>query len=508
MPSLHRLSTCSAFALAMAAGPAAADLTAQQVWDGLEAAMQDFGYSVEATENPAEDGLTVRDVTMRFDMPEDDGTVSFTLDEITFTENSDGSVAMSYPASMPITVDAAPEDGEAVKMMLNLTQSGLSIVASGSPDAMTYTYDADMLSLALEELEVDGETLGRDDASFTLALNGLDGVSTIEKDGATLMNQDLRARTARYDFAFADLESEGRAKVSGSMENLTTESTSYLPEGFDSADPQSFATGGFSASGRLGYENGRTEFTVTEENGETTGNTATASVELVFEMNGETLGYSVSAKDQKADVNGPDMPVPVSFSMSESAFNFTVPIAAATEPQEMAFGLTLAGFEMSEELWALFDRGGALPRDPATIAIDVTGKVTPFVNLFDPEEMEKIEETGAAPGELNALTLNDLTIELAGASLGGTGSFTFDNDDLKSFDGFPRPEGAVNLTLEGANALIDQLIGMGVLTQEDAMGARMMINMFAVPGDDPDTLTSSIQVNEQGHVLANGMRIR
>ncbi|HKK96878.1 MAG TPA: DUF2125 domain-containing protein, partial [Marivita sp.] len=63
-------------------------------------------------------------------------------------------------------------------------------------------------------------------------------------------------------------------------------------------------------------------------------------------------------------------------------------------------------------------------------------------------------------------------------------------------------------SVSGANALIDKLISMGVLTSEDAMGARMMMGMFAVPGDAPDSLNSTITINEQGHVLANGMRIQ
>jgi hypothetical protein len=36
----------------------------------------------------------------------------------------------------------------------------------------------------------------------------------------------------------------------------------------------------------------------------------------------------------------------------------------------------------------------------------------------------------------------------------------------------------------------------------------MMMSMFAVPENGPDNLTSSIRINEQGHVLANGMRIQ
>ena len=62
--------------------------------------------------------------------------------------------------------------------------------------------------------------------------------------------------------------------------------------------------------------------------------------------------------------------------------------------------------------------------------------------------------------------------------------------------------------ISGANGLIDKLIAMGLLSQQDAMGARMMLGMFTVPGSEPDTQTSTIEVNEQGQILANGQRIK
>ena len=67
---------------------------------------------------------------------------------------------------------------------------------------------------------------------------------------------------------------------------------------------------------------------------------------------------------------------------------------------------------------------------------------------------------------------------------------------------------AVDLTLTGGNALIDKLIAAGLLPEEQAMGARMMMGLLAVPGQTPDTLNSRIEINAQGHVLANGQRIQ
>ena len=34
------------------------------------------------------------------------------------------------------------------------------------------------------------------------------------------------------------------------------------------------------------------------------------------------------------------------------------------------------------------------------------------------------------------------------------------------------------------------------------------MGLFAVPGDGPDSLKSKLEINEEGHVLANGQRLK
>ena len=101
-----------------------------------------------------------------------------------------------------------------------------------------------------------------------------------------------------------------------------------------------------------------------------------------------------------------------------------------------------------------------------------------------------------------------MNVKLVGAELTGTGAFTFDNTDKVTFGGMPRPAGEANLTLSGGNGLLDKLVQMGLVRQEDAGGVRMMVSMFAVPGQGEDVLNSKIEINDQGHIMANGMRIQ
>jgi len=181
-----------------------------------------------------------------------------------------------------------------------------------------------------------------------------------------------------------------------------------------------------------------------------------------------------------------------------------MPVSADDEAQDFSLGVLLGDFTMSDFIWGIFDPSGQLPRDPATVALDVSGLVTLFANVMDPAAMESSD----VPGEVNAVTVHELVVSAAGVELTGQGDFEFDNSDLTSFDGIPKPVGAIDLALVGANGLMDKLVAMGLLPEEQAMGARMMMGMFAVPGDGEDSLKSKIEFTEEGYVLANGQRLK
>ena len=55
--------------------------------------------------------------------------------------------------------------------------------------------------------------------------------------------------------------------------------------------------------------------------------------------------------------------------------------------------------------------------------------------------------------------------------------------------------------------LLDALVSMGMLSEDDAMGARMMIAMFANPGAGEDELTSVLEFKDKGF-FANGQQLQ
>lgn len=509
---MTRITGISAMALCAMLTPAWADMTPEQVWTDLTDYMASFGYEVTGTQTATGDQLVVSDVVMSVPIPDMDpeGAFTISMDQLTFADNGDGTVLVTFPEVMPIDMSFVPEgEDERVELTIDYSQQGLEMIVSGDENAMSYDYTAEALGLRLAGLSVDGEVITRDMARVDIGMGPVAGRTEMAtEDGMRAMVQVFSLGDLSYDMAFNDPDSDEGAVISGGMRNLVVEGDGVIPEDLDLSDPNALFTSGMEGGASYTHEGGQTEFSVTEDTGATSGQITTASGEFAVGFAADALSYLVSSTGLKVNLSGPEIPFPVSAEMAEASFDMTLPLQASETPQDAALGVTLAGFSTTEMLWNLIDPGAALPRDPLTVSFDLLAQVTPFVSLLDAEAMEQLGMTGGMPGELNALTLSDLVIEGAGGLITGAGDFTFDNTDLESFDGLPRPEGALELEVAGANGLIDKLIQMGLLAEGDAMGARMMLSMFTVPGDAPDTASSKIEVNDQGHVLANGQRIK
>lgn len=498
----------SAVATMFLSASAGADVTPQQVWDDLGTYLRGFGYTVSGAGAERGGALTISGFAISMDLPEGEGTFAFAADEIVLTDRGDGSVAVAFPAVMPITLKVAPKDEEAVDLRVDYTQTGLDMLVSGVPGDMVWDYTADRLGMELSELVVDGVPVGREMARFDIAMSDVEGASTIMQGALREISQGMSMGQLSYDFAFNNPDVPGSGQFSGRMLDLTFEGSTTLPLDMDAEDPAQLFAAGLGGEGLFTHSGGSMAFAVTEDGKTTTGETSSSSGEIGVSLSGDMVSYGVSATDMALNLSAPDLPFPVSAKMAEAGFNMTLPLAAAETPQDMAFGLTLGGFTMSDILWNIFDPAKTLPREAATVSVDLVGTVTPFVNLFDPEAVATLEKTGGVPGALNSLSLRELTVAAVGARLEGHGDFTFDNDDLETFEGMPAPTGSVMLSLVGGNALIDRLIAMGLLAEQDAMGARMMLSMFSVPGEGEDSLKSTIEVRGNGQVLANGQRIK
>jgi hypothetical protein len=197
------------------------------------------------------------------------------------------------------------------------------------------------------------------------------------------------------------------------------------------------------------------------------------------------------------------LPLPLEASVGRTTFGMTMPLMRTGAPAPVNLTMGLRDVVLSDVLWGLFDPQGLIPRDPATIAIDLEGTATVLSDMADlsatPEALSMLE---GPPAELNSLRINELEVTMGGAQLLGTGAATFDNSSL-----IPMPVGRVNLSLTGGFALLDRLAALGVVPAEQVGMVRMMSGMFARP-TGPDALASEIEFVEGGGILINGFPVQ
>ncbi|MEO9576565.1 MAG: DUF2125 domain-containing protein [Tateyamaria sp.] len=504
------LTRSTALAFCLPGTAALADLTGADVWSDWKDYMTSAGYEVTASTATSGETLTVSDLNMSMQFAEDEaeGAASISMGTLRFVEQGDGSVSIELPAQTSIDVTMTPETGEVATFSIDFDQTDPVMSATGEPGNLTYDYTASASTLAMSGLTVNGVPVPADIAKVSIAMSDLAyTVKTTVGDMRTIA-QDMSVAGVSYDVAFTEPEGEGTFKLVGAMQGIAMDGNGALPLDSDPQDMNAMLSSGLDFDGTFTSTGGNYELSFSGPDGSGTANSTSEGGEISIAMDTNGLSYGIQQRNVDYNMLITEFPLPLSISAAQIGTTLMMPLQKSPDPQDFGLEVLLSDFTMSDMIWGLFDPSGQLPRDPASLLVDLSGQAKVLFNFLDPTQAAILEETGATPGELNALTLNALELDAAGAKLTGEGSFTFDNSDLVTFDGMPRPLGGINLNLVGGNGLLDKLVGMGLVPEDQAMGARMMMGLFAVPGDAPDTLNSRIEVNPEGHVLANGQRIR
>lgn len=494
-------SAASAIAIGFA-GPAASDVTAAGVWADWQKFMNQYGFQTTVgTAEESGDSLIVTDFTANLAFP--DGAVSQTIDQITFKNQGDGTVLITMSPSYPVTISGTDPDGAEFKMGMEVSTDGLAMVASGDDSKTSYDVAAETLAVTFTEAMENGEPIPM---NLDVRMNDVAAEYTLSGGDAYAYTSSMTAANAVVDMDFED--AEGKAIIKATFADVVSDGSGTAINLFGNPNMAMALRDGASAIGSFGHGAAEYNMDIDADGEQVTVVGSAASGVLNVGMGADGLSYGGSSTDTAFTISGSEIPFPqIDVAMAEYGFELLMPVLKSEVPNDFKLAMTMGDFTISDQIWAVFDPFEKLPRDPATISFDVTGKANFLFDILDPEQAAAFE--GAeAPAELHALTINGLLIEAAGAKLTGDGDFTFDNSDLTTFDGMPAPTGALNMQLVGGNGLIDKLVEMGLLPDEQAMGARMMMGLFARPGDGPDTLVSTIEVKGDGSVSANGQRLR
>lgn len=505
MSRFSKLASTTALTTLMATSFAHADVTADDVWQNYKDYINAFGGEYSATTSRNGDSLAIAPQTWTFELPQELGSVAFSLPAFTLDEKGDGTVALAYPETFKMGLKVVLRDEDDFAGEVIMTTSGFEMIASGAPNDVTYVYSADQMTMALGDIEFEGN----EDTEVTMAGVFADIAGTSRIAVGNQIDATTQMQMAGHNFDMSAVDKEGvELTYNGGGETMTSDAKLVLPRGgLDILNLAAALNSGLSLTGTsVITDYGTTQITKVDGKvlSEQTNGAATYETAIALDRDGVQVDGSAS------DVTGRFLmneifPVPVDFAATLGAFEMQLPVSAGDDPQDASMVLAMQGMTLNEDLWAMVDPSQALPRDPMTVSMDFDAKVKSFVDWLNFAKLQELEGSGEVPGEIHSVTLNDLTIDMVGAKLTGKGAATFDNSGP-----MPKPVGAIDLSLVGANGLMDKLVAMGLLGEQDIMGARMMLGAFAAPdpANGEDALKSKIEINEQGHILANGQRLQ
>lgn len=481
-----------------------AELTADQVWTNWKAVTASYGQTVTtASETREGDTLVIKGLTIASTF--DGGSINGTIDAVNFRELGDGTVEVTMSPDYPLVVNSTDPDGKKSVVNVAVRQPDLKIIASGTEAETRYDFTAPSVKAVVKEATVEEKPV---EMALEVDVTAMAGSYLVTAGTPTQLASSITADSASMTLAMTDPETGGKINMKGNVATLAGTSTGNLLDAAAMVNMSQALKAGFATDGNFTYGAGTLEFDVAEAADTTKGTATIGSGNIVFAMDAERLNYGGGAKDVAITVSGSTIPVPaLAMSYGEAAFNLLMPVSKSDVPGDFALLTKLIDLKLSDDVWSLLDPEKILPRDPATVVIDTKGKANWTVDIMDPAETEKLAED-AMPAQVHALDVTELTLKAAGAEVTGDGAFTFDNSDTTTFPGVPLPTGQLDLKITGANGLLDRLVLMGLLPEDQAMGARMMMGLFArtVEGSD-DTLTSTLEFKDKGF-FANGQRLQ
>ncbi len=499
------LAGSTAVALWFTASGAMAQVTAEDVWQSWKTMSESVGQTITTTSEAREgDTLVVEGLSLSINEPT--GLIGESaIGTVRFRDTGTGTVEVTmpetYPISMTIPPDGSDSDGPTtIKMTIN--QPGMMMTAGGNATDTSYDFSAPTIGIDVTEV-VNAE--GPVNVKFDVNLTGVAGRYLMT--GATgAKDLDSTFSAASAVFTGSGTEEASNFNVTVSIADVKGATKGSFLGADMMANMATALNAGFASNGGMSY--GKTSFDVNiDDAGAQSKITGTMDGgNFDFGMDKVQLTYAIGMKAANYSISGSTIPFPqVDLGFGEFAFDVLMPVSKSDTPQNFSFLTKMVDLKMSDDIWAMFDPMGQLPRDPATLIIDTKGTAKLNADIMDPASTATMQDS--FPGELNSLDLTQLQLKLAGAVVDGKGALTFDNTDLTTFQGIPAPTGQIDVTLTGINALLDTLVAMGIVPEDQIMGARMMLAMFAKPGDAPDTLVSTIEFKDKG-LYANGQRLQ
>jgi hypothetical protein len=494
-------------------GTVRADVSPQDVWDQMQAYMSSFGYEVQT--QPVADGSSLRlpELTMTVPVPADPttgitgGTIRLILGDMSLTDQGNGTVSVDIPNVLPITVIGDSLGQRSFQMLASLTSNGLTTTASGNPNDITYDFSSAEIGMAVQEITAEDGTKLTPDA-IKMTMTGATGSSRIAAlGGATKVEQTLTMADLGFDIDVTEPVGgqTGYFKLQGGFVDVTSTGSATIPANFAPTAMSQALADGYAISANMTFATGQTSFEYADPSESMRYGSTSQGGKFGVELGAGGLIYDINTRGIDFSLDGSQIPFPIATSTGAFDFGLTLPLTKGDAPQPFGSRLGLVDLAVPEPIWMMIDRSGALPHDPVTAEVELSGMARLLLDPFDKKATTRMAMTGIAPGEITELTLDALRLKAGGAVIAATGGFDVDNSAKSVLNpALPAFEGQIDLRLTGVQTLLGTLGQIGIIPMPQVMMATGMIQQLGKPGNGPDDVSALIEISNMTGVTVNG----
>lgn len=434
--------------------------------------------------------------------------------------------AANAAAQAEMDAEQAAEQAEQprkVTVIAKIADEDITIREDG--DAMVYDYLLPKVDMTVSQIELNNGKVITNPA--TIALVNLKGSDRVEGTDTQKIVQAGTIESATFNLA---VDNDDGQKATGQfvLGGLSMNSDTAMPAGDMTMkdDLTAMLKAGMAVKGdvKIASITGNLDMVTKDEEGQMRPvalKMDSADNALTFAMDQARINYAGASGATKGELTVPEFPVPMGYGLTDTKFNVDFPIAVSDQPQNFTVSYLLNGVTMTDSIWALFDPQATLPRDPASIDVDLAGSVKVLRDFFDPATMDAaakmedpnlsdeqraalMEDMMAPPVDLRDITINKVALNMLGAKADVTGKLAApEQGDMQA------PVGTISGKFEGVPALLEKLGSIGLVPSEQMMGVQMMLQMFSKPdAQNPNVLTTELEFKEGGQVFANGQQVK
>ena len=489
------------------ASPSWAELSVDQVWDDIVKRTKSLGYKVSTIQSRSDGILVLSELNLRHDNLDEGYSVNVNLGDMQLVLNNDGSVMVS--PSKNIVWDFLLPNTARDTMTFKLIQKtkGLSIVASGAVGQITYDYSAEHIDAVFDEFAVQGDMMKSDEADLRISLIDVVGKSKVTGDALLETLSSFSARNINFMGRFAPKTEPYEGTWKTRLSNVSFASTGQVPDGVSLQDISLALSAGYNNSSVFGYEAGETDVSFNSGSEDLIFKSSSAGVTASNTMSISGLKSTSEIRSMKFAGSGDLLPLPVKAMLGSLEYGLDMPVMPRPEQQVFGLKLELNELSMSESVWKTFDPLNDLPHDPLSLKLDIEGAMLLLIDFLGSDMSKSDLNDFIKIAQIASLSFKSLLFSGFGAEVLAQGDFEFDNQDLKTFGGIPRPEGWAKVKLMGMNGFLEKVAKIGLIGSQQAMGAKMAMGMFALPIGD-DMMQAKVEIDKNGGIFANGQKLR